>query len=62
MYEDEISQVIIGCAIEVHRTSGGPGLLESLYEEALTWELQQRGLVVARQVFIPIKFEISPNH
>lgn len=46
--EDEISNRIIGCAIEVHRTLGGPGLLESVYEEALVWELQSRGLAVER--------------
>ena len=38
MTENEISKIIIECAIEVHRTLGGPGLLESVYEEALVWE------------------------
>ena len=33
--ENEISREIVLCAIEVHRTLGGPGLLESVYEEAL---------------------------
>jgi GxxExxY protein len=33
--EDELTRKIIGAAIEVHRTLGGPGLLESIYEEAL---------------------------
>lgn len=37
MTENEISKHIVECAIEVHRTLGGPGLLESVYEEALTW-------------------------
>lgn len=37
-------------AIEVHRTLGGPGLLESIYEESLVFELGLRGLTVARQV------------
>jgi hypothetical protein len=31
--ENEISHQIVGCAIEVHRTLGGPGLLESVYEQ-----------------------------
>lgn len=55
--EDRISHIIIGCAIEVHRTLGGPGLLESVYEEALAWELQQKGLAVKRQVVLPIRYK-----
>ena len=47
--ENEISREIVLCAIEVHRTLGGPGLLESIYEEALAWELSNVGLHVARQ-------------
>jgi GxxExxY protein len=35
MTENEISKVIVEAAIEVHRELGGPGLLESVYEEAL---------------------------
>ena len=37
--EDALSYEIVGAAIEVHKTLGGPGLLESIYEEALVWEL-----------------------
>lgn len=55
--EDEISHKIIGAAIEVHRTLGGPGLLESVYEEALVWELKHRGLVIGRQVEVPIHYK-----
>ncbi|MCA9146941.1 MAG: GxxExxY protein [Planctomycetales bacterium] len=43
MTENEISGKVIGCAIEVHRQLG-PGLLESVYEEALCYELAQAGL------------------
>ena len=50
MTENAISRHIVEAAIEVHRTLGGPGLLESVYEEALVWELEQRGLAVQRQV------------
>ncbi len=57
MTENEISRIIVECAIEVHRTLGGPGLLESVYEEALVWELQQRGLSVQRQVSLPISYK-----
>lgn len=57
MTENEISRLIVESAIEVHRTLGGPGLLESVYEEALVWELQQRGLTVQRQVSLPIPYK-----
>jgi len=57
MTENEISKHIVECAIEVHRTLGGPGLLEDVYEEALTWELRQRGLKVERQLQVPIKYK-----
>jgi len=57
MTENEISRHIVECAIEVHRTLGGPGLLESVYEEALVWELEQRGLSVKRQVHLPIPYK-----
>jgi GxxExxY protein len=57
MTENDISRIIVECAIEVHRTLGGPGLLESVYEEALVWELRQRGLDVQRQVPLPIHYK-----
>ncbi len=57
MSENEISKVIVECAIEVHRTLGGPGLLESVYEEAHAWELVGRGLRVDRQVEVPIRYK-----
>ncbi len=55
--EDEISYQIIGAAIEVHRALGGPGLLESVYEEALVWELMHKGLSVERQLEVPIHYK-----
>jgi GxxExxY protein len=55
--ENQISNVVIGCAIEVHKTLGGPGLLESVYEEALAWELEQKGLTVKRQLELPIRYK-----
>ena len=54
--EDLLSFQIIGAAIEVHRTLGGHGLLESVYEEALVWELQNSGLDVKSQVCVPNLF------
>jgi GxxExxY protein len=55
--EDALSYKIVGAAIEVHKTLGGPGLLESVYEEALVWELQNMGLPVQRQVAVPICYK-----
>ena len=57
MDENEISKVIVDAAIEVHRELGGPGLLESVYEEALAFELKQRGLSVDRQRRVPIVYK-----
>lgn len=47
--ENDLSHKIIGASIEVHRTLGGPGLLESIYEAALCHELALRGLRIQRQ-------------
>ena len=55
--ENEVSRQVVDAAIEVHRTLGGPGLLEAVYEEALVWELEQRGLSVKRQVSLPIPYK-----
>ena len=57
MTENEISRIIYECAIEVHKVFGGPGLLEGIYEEALVWELVQRGLKVERQVTFPVIYK-----
>jgi GxxExxY protein len=57
MRENEISGAVLNAAIEVHRTLGGPGLLESVYEEALAWELTQTGFQVQRQVELPISYK-----
>ena len=57
MTENEFSTHIVDCSIEVHRNLGGPGLLESIYEEALAWELTQRGFAVGRQLSIPVMYK-----
>lgn len=57
MHENEISGIIVDAAIEVHRTLGGPGLLEDIYEEALAEELRLRGLLVERQLPVPIVYK-----
>ena len=41
----------------MHKTLGGPGLLESVYEEALAYELQKHGLRIQRQLQVPIKYK-----
>ena len=56
MTENEIGKVILDCAIAVHKELG-PGLLESVYEIVLAYELQQRGLRVNRQAPIPIRYK-----
>lgn len=53
---DPQTESIIACAIEVHKELG-PGLLESLYEEALAMEFGIRGLRFFRQVQLPVMYE-----
>ena len=56
MTENEISKIILEAAIAVHKELG-PGLLESVYEVVLAYEIRQRGLTVDRQVPIPIRYK-----
>jgi GxxExxY protein len=53
---NQITEIIIGCAIEVHKTLG-PGLLESAYEECLIFELRNAGLTAERQVAVPVIYK-----
>lgn len=53
---DTLTEKVIGAAIEVHKMLG-PGLLESIYEEAFFIELQLRGLEVERQVEIDVNYK-----
>ena len=55
-----LSEKVIDAAIEVHRTLGGPGLLESLYEDALCHELKLRNIPVQSQVQIPVVYKNCP--
>ena len=55
--ENELSYEIIGAAIEVQRTLGGPGLLENIYEAALCHELALRGLKYERQLPVTIIYK-----
>ncbi len=62
MNENEISNVVIGKAIEVHKMLG-PGLLESAYKECLYYELQTHGLFVEKEKPMPIIYkEIKLEH
>ena len=56
MESNEITGEIINCAIKVHKTLG-PGLLESVYEKCLAYELSKRGLKVEVQKEMPIVYE-----
>ena len=56
MYDREVTEAIIGSAIEVHRELG-PGLLESAYEECLCYELSTRSIAVERQVVLPVVYK-----
>lgn len=53
---DELTENIIGAAIEVHRELG-PGLLESSYEKSLAHELSLRGITGRRQMRLPIVYK-----
>ena len=56
MTENQLSEKIIGCAIQVHK-SLDPGLLESAYEECLFYELKQLGLFVEKQKPLPLIYK-----
>ncbi|MCK4675260.1 MAG: GxxExxY protein, partial [Gammaproteobacteria bacterium] len=53
---NQLTNEIIGSAIEVHRNLG-PGLLESTYEECMAFELQERDLIVKRQHEVPVLYK-----
>jgi GxxExxY protein len=53
---DPLTESIIGAAIEVHR-SLGPGLLESIYETCLSWELRQRRIRAEQQVPVTVTYK-----
>lgn len=53
---EELTGKIIGAAIEVHRQLG-PGFIESIYENALVYELRKRGLKVEQQLEVPIIYD-----
>jgi len=56
MDENDVGSIVVDCAVKMHMRLG-PGLLESVYETVLSYELQKRGLHVKRQVRIPITYD-----
>ena len=56
LLHEELTEAVIGAAIEVHRFVG-PGLLESAYEECLCYELHLRGMNFLRQVPLPVTYK-----
>ena len=54
--ENQLSNIIIGCAIEVHKQLG-PGLLESAYQQCLFYELLKQGLHVVKEKPMPIIYK-----
>jgi GxxExxY protein len=55
--ENILSAAILDAAIEVHRVLGGPGLLETIYEEALACELEDRSYEIERQKLVPVLYK-----
>ena len=55
MTENEIGKIVVNTAVQIHRELG-PGLLETVYETVLTYELEKQGLHVERQVPVAIEY------
>ena len=56
MTENEIATVVVDAAFKIHKVLG-PGLFESVYEAALDFELQKRGMRVNQQIGLPVHYE-----
>lgn len=56
MHENELSKIIVDAAFKIHTTLG-PGLLESVYEAVLAYELERRGCQAIKQQAIPVIYE-----
>jgi GxxExxY protein len=52
---EAVAAIVVDCIFCVH-TETGAGLLESIYEKCLAWEIASRGLKVCRQVILPIQY------
>ncbi|MCU0333397.1 MAG: GxxExxY protein [Ignavibacteriaceae bacterium] len=56
MPENEIAKIVVDCCYKIHTTLG-PGLFESVYEKALIYELEKRGLNFEQQKGIPVYYD-----
>lgn len=56
MHENEIANIVIGCALDIHK-SLGPGLLESAYQQCLYYKLQKEGLKLQKEKPMPLVYE-----
>lgn len=56
MRENELAKAVVDAALKIHKALG-PGLLESVYQSVLTYELRSRGLRVQAEVSIPVVYE-----
>lgn len=56
MTENELAKVIVGLCFKIHKTLG-PGLLESVYEEVLAYEIKKSGLSLSRQASVALIYE-----
>jgi GxxExxY protein len=56
MHENEIGNLILDCAFEVHRRLG-PGLLESTWQACLAYELEQSGLEIIKEAALPVVYK-----
>ena len=56
MTENEIAAAVVDAALKIHKTLG-PGLLESVYQSTLSFELTKRGLRVVQQLGLPVFYE-----
>lgn len=56
MTENQIAAIVVDAALKIHKPLG-PGLLESVYQATLSFELRQRGLAVVQQLALPVHYD-----
>ena len=56
MHFDQLSNKVIGLALEVHKELG-PGLLESAYKQCLAYELSKSGIRFQQEVYLPVTYK-----